>query len=209
MAGDEPTVFVVDDDEAVRNGISQLIESVNLKVETFESAQQFLDSYDPVRPGCLLLDVRMPGMSGLKLQEKLVENNIPIPIIFITGHGNVPMAAEAFKAGAVDFLEKPVGDQALLDRIQNAIAKDANDRKTRIGREKIEQKLALLTAREQQVLSLVVAGKPNKTIAAELELSQRTIEAHRAAIMEKMQADSIAQIVEDICYNNALNYFMI
>ena len=198
MAGDEPTVFVVDDDEAVRNGISQLIESVNLKVETFESAQQFLDSYDPVRPGCLLLDVRMPGMSGLKLQEKLVENNISIPIIFITGHGNVPMAAEAFKAGAVDFLEKPVGDQALLDRIQNAIAKDSNDRKTKIEREKIEQKLALLTAREQQVLSLVVVGKPNKIIAAELELSQRTIEAHRAAIMEKMQADSIAQLVTQV-----------
>ncbi|MBW8001352.1 MAG: response regulator transcription factor [Planctomycetes bacterium] len=198
MAGNEPTVFVVDDDEAVRNGISQLIESVNLKVETFESAQQFLDSYDPVRPGCLLLDVRMPGMSGLKLQEKLAENNISIPIIFITGHGNVPMAAEAFKAGAVDFLEKPVGDQALLDRIQNAIAKDENDRKARIGREKIEQKLALLTAREQQVLSLVVTGMPNKTIAAELELSQRTIEAHRAAIMEKMQADSIAQLVTQV-----------
>jgi RNA polymerase sigma factor (sigma-70 family) len=195
MSKAKPTVFVVDDDDAVRNMIGQLVEAVNLNAETFSSAQEFLDSYDPAHPGCLILDVRMPGMSGIKLQAELLDRNICLPIIFVSGHGDVPMAAETFKKGAVDFIEKPFRNQALLEQIQIALAKDARLRQDQAKREAAKAKLALLSPREREVMELVRAGKPNRVIAEKLRLSQRTVEAHRANIMEKLQVNSVAELV--------------
>jgi len=191
----EPVVFVVDDDEIVRNTIDQIIESVNIKAKKCASAQQFLDSYDPTQHGCLVLDVRMPGMSGIQLQVKLKEQDIHIPIIFITGHGDVPMAVSAVKNGAVDFIEKPFRNQVLLDQIQVALAKDKRMRKIRNIRKAAEDKMNLLTAREQQVLDLVKQGKPNKVIAGLLGVCQRTVEGHRASIMEKLEVRSLAELI--------------
>jgi FixJ family two-component response regulator len=195
MSKAKPTVFVVDDDDAVRNMIGQLIEAVDLKAETFSSAQEFLDSYDPARPGCLILDVRMPVMSGMKLHEELLDRSICLPIIFVSGHGDVPMAAEAFKKGAVDFIEKPFRNQALLEQIQVALAKDARFRQDQAKRQAVKAKLALLTSRERQVLDLVRAGKLSKVIARELGISQKTVDVHRSHIMEKMNAESVAELI--------------
>ncbi len=191
----DPTVFIVDDDKVVRNTIGQLVETVGLNVKAFASAEEFLDSYDSARPGCLVLDVRMPGMSGIKLQLKFNEHNIHIPIIFISGHGDIPMAAQAFKNGAVDFIEKPFRIQVLLDVFQEAIAKDTNLRQKQTIRKTARDKLESLTQREQEVLNLVTAGNANKVIATKLELSQRTVEVHRASVMEKLQVDSVAELV--------------
>ena len=201
MSKSEPTVFVVDDDEVVRNTIGRLAESVNFIVETFTSAQEFLDSYDTTRPGCLVLDVRMPGMSGMKLQAELIEKNIHLPTIFISGHSDVSMAAEAFRKGAVDFIEKPFRNQILLDRIQEAITKDTQFRQKQTDREAVRTKLALLTPREQEVVDLIKAGKLNKVVASKLGISQRTVEVHRANIMKKMKVDSVAELVTLV--NNA------
>ncbi|MHC4213165.1 MAG: response regulator transcription factor [Planctomycetota bacterium] len=195
MSEVEPVVYIVDDDEAVRDGLGKLMESIHLKVETFASAQEFLDSYDVPGPGCLLLDVRMPGMSGVKLQDTLAERNIMLPIIFISGHGDLPMAVEAVKKGAVDFIEKPVGDQVLLDRVQEALAKDAQIREQQAERQIVLDRLELLTNRERQVLDLMREGKPSKTIAFELELSRKTVEVHRAHVMGKMNAESLAELM--------------
>ncbi len=195
MSESEPAVFIVDDDTVICDGISQLVETVDLKAKVFTSAQEFLDSYDTNWLGCLVLDVRMPGMSGLQLQEKLAESDIAVPIIFITGHGNVRMGVDAVKKGAIDFIEKPFEDQYLLDQINNAIAKDAKDRKKLFERQTIEAKLALLTPRERQVLSLIKDEKNSKAIALKLGLSQKTVEGHRAHIMEKMQVETIAGLV--------------
>jgi two-component system response regulator FixJ len=191
----EPVVYIVDDDEAVRDGLGKLMESIHLKVETFESAQEFLDSYEAPNPGCLLLDVRMPGMSGVKLQDTLTERNIMLPIIFISGHGDLPMAVEAVKKGAVDFIEKPVGDQVLLDRVQEALAKDAQIRQRQAERQIVLDRLELLTNRERQVLDLMGEGKPSKTIAFELDLSRKTVEVHRAHVMGKLNAESLAELM--------------
>ncbi len=191
----DPTVFVVDDDDAVRNSMRWLVESVGLPVETYASAREFLDTHDPNRPGCLVLDVRMPGMSGLELQEKLVESGIVIPIIVVTGHGDVPTAVRAIKAGAVEFIEKPVNDQLLLDTIQRCIDKDTEYRQASAARSAIEARYLLLTPRECEVMAQVVAGDSNKVIARNLGLSAKTIEAHRAAVMRKMEADSLANLV--------------
>ncbi len=195
MPEQESTVFVVDDDDAVRNSMRWLVESVGLPVETYASAREFLETHDPNRPGCLVLDVRMPGMSGLDLQEKLHENGIVIPIIVVTGHGDVPTAVRAIKAGAVEFIEKPVNDQLLLDTIQRCIEKDAEYRRELAVRGAIEARYLLLTPREREVMAQVVAGEPNKVIARNLDLSAKTIEAHRAAVMRKMEADSLANLV--------------
>ncbi len=195
MLEHESTVFIVDDDAVICDGISQLVETVGLKAKVFTSAQEFLDSYDTAQPGCLVLDIRMPGISGLQLQEKLAESNIEFPIIFITGYGNVRMGVDAVKKGAIDFIEKPFEDQYLLDQINNAIAKDAKDRKNQSERQAIEAKLALLTPRERQVLSLIKDGKNSKAIALKLGLSRKTVEGHRAHIMEKMQVETIAGLV--------------
>ena len=195
MPEQESTVFVVDDDDAVRNSMRWLVESVGLPVETYASAREFLETHDPNRPGCLVLDVRMPGMSGLDLQEKLHEKGIVIPIIVVTGHGDVPTAVRAIKAGAVEFIEKPVNDQLLLDTIQRCIDKDTEYRQESATRSVIAARYMSLTPREREVMAQVVAGEPNKVIARNLDLSAKTIEAHRAAVMRKMEAESLASLV--------------
>jgi FixJ family two-component response regulator len=193
-----PTVFIVDDDEAVRRSLEALVRSVGLNVESFSSGQDFLISFDPDRPGCLVLDIRMPGMSGTELQETLRHRGSPLPIIIITGHGDVPIAVHAMKNGAVDFIEKPFSKQLLLDRIHDAILRDAKLRDVQTKRHKIQERLSTLTPRERQVLDLVAAGKPNKRIAAELGVSKKTVEVHRSHVMRKMQAGSLAEVVEQV-----------
>jgi len=195
MSESEPTVFIVDDDLAVLKGLRLLMESVRLNVETYLSAQEFLDSYDQTRPGCLVLDVRMPGISGLELQEKLRQRNINIPVIIMTGYGEIAMAVEAMKKGAMMFVEKPISDQVLLDQIQKAIAKDARIRQEQDAQKTTTSRLALLTSRERQVMNLVIAGKLNKVIARELGISQKTVEFHRSNIMKKMKVDSLAELI--------------
>ena len=189
------TVFVIDDDEAVRTSLRLLLRSVDLPVKTFGSAKEFLPSYDPAQPGCMVLDVRMPGMSGLELLQQLNLRGATIPVVFITGHGDIPMAVEAMQIGAFDFLQKPFRDQDLIDRVQRALERDASTRTQLKATDKIREHLATLTPREREVLDLVTSGKPNKVMAADLGVSQRTIEIHRARVMEKMQARSLAQLV--------------
>jgi FixJ family two-component response regulator len=191
----KPTVFIVDDDAAVRDSLGLLLRSMGLPVETFESARAFLDAGRDSRQGCLVLDIRMPGMSGLELQQELVTRHSLLPIIFITGHGDVPMAVEAMQAGAVDFIQKPFRDQDLLDRINQALEKDALGRRMLAERAQIRRRLETLTPREREVLAMIVAGKANKVIAGDLNLSQRTVEIHRARVMEKMGAHSLAHLV--------------
>jgi two-component system response regulator FixJ len=195
MLLDKSCVYIVDDDKAVSGGIKRLVESIGLKAAVFSGGQEFLDAYDGSEPGCLLLDIRMPNMNGITLQSKLSENNINIPIIFLTGHGDVPTATEAFKGGAFDFFEKPFNEHALLERIQQALATDLRERDAFALRHEAIERLKQLSDREKQVLDLVMAGKPNKVIAMDLELSQSTIEVHRANVMKKMKADSLAQLV--------------
>lgn len=190
-----PTVFVVDDDEAVRNSLRFLLKSVGVPVQTLPSATQFLDGYRPDQPGCLVLDVRMPGMSGLELQQQLNVRGATIPVIFVTGHGDIPMAVVAMQHGAFDFLQKPFRDQDLIDRIQRALARDAQTRAALKEHERIGTRLAALTPRERAVLALMVQGKANKVTAQELGISQRTVEIHRARVMEKSGASSLAQLV--------------
>ena len=195
MTAPLPTVFIVDDDAAVRNSLRLLVKSVGLTAAAFVSAQEFLATYDPHQPGCLVLDVRMPGMSGLDLQQQLNLRGAVIPVIFITGHGDIPMAVEAMQHGAFDFLQKPFRDQDLIDRIQRALEKDRESRALLGERTRIRERLDSLTPREREVLNLVASGKANKAMAAELGLSQRTVEIHRARVMEKMGASSVAQLV--------------
>ena len=191
----EPTVFVVDDDGAVRGAIARLLKSVGLNAKTFESARDFLDNYNRDDAGCLVLDVRMPGMSGLDLQEALAEQKISLPIVIITGHADVPMAVRALKMGAVNFIEKPFSDQLLLDSIRQAIQQDTDIREAEATRGKANERMALLTPRERQVLEMVVAGKTNKRIALELELSKKTVEFHRSNFMKKMEVSTVAELI--------------
>ncbi len=190
------TVFIVDDDPAMRSSLCWLIESIGLHVETYPSAADFLANYDPAKPGCLVVDVRMQGMSGLELQEKLAINRDPIPIIVITGHGDVAMAVRAMKSGAVDFIEKPFNDQLLLDRIQEALGKDEEARLYNAEYATISARIALLTTREREVMEHVVAGQLNKQIAADLNISIKTVEVHRTKVMEKMRAGGLSKLVE-------------
>jgi two-component system, LuxR family, response regulator FixJ len=190
-----PKVFIVDDDEAVRNSLRLLVKSVGLSAVTANSAHEFLTTYDAVEPGCLILDVRMPGMSGIELQQQLNLRGAVIPVIFITGHGDIPMAVEAMQQGAFDFLQKPFRDQDLIDRVQRALEKDRANRAELLERARIRERRDSLTPREREVLELVASGKPNKVMAADLSLSQRTVEIHRARVMEKMGASSLAQLV--------------
>jgi FixJ family two-component response regulator len=192
---DEPTVFVVDDDAAFRKSIAWLVGSVGLPVETFADAASFLERARSGVRGCVVADLRMPGMSGLDLQAELGRQGAPISVIVITGYGDVPAAVRAMKAGAVDFLEKPMSGQDLLDRIREALARDATSRAARSRRAELEARFARLTARERQVLREVVAGKSNKLVAAELGVSPKTVEVHRAHVMEKMGALSLADLV--------------
>jgi FixJ family two-component response regulator len=194
-AGPLPTVFVVDDDEGVRSALALLLKSMGQPAATYASAADFLADYDPDRPGCALLDVRMPGMSGLELQDELNRRGVVLPVIFITGHGDVPMAVEAMQRGAFDFLQKPFRDDDLAERIRRALARDRELRVAIGEKSQVQARLARLTPRERQVLELVAAGKPNKVMAAELGVSQRTVEIHRAHVMKKMGASSLAQLV--------------
>ena len=196
MNNQEPTVFVVDDDPGVSDSIRLLLRSVGLPSEAFSSATDFLEAYDPERAGCLVLDVRMPGMSGLDLQARLQEVGSTLPIIFVTAHGDVPMAVDAVKAGALDFVQKPFRDQELLDMIQEALEADAQARAERRDLAEIRNRLDSLTPREREVMDLVVSGEPNKNIARALAISQRTVEIHRARVMEKMQVRSVPMLVQ-------------
>ena len=189
------TVFVIDDDEAVRNSLRLLLKSVGLPVQICASAQQFLPGYDPRQPGCLVLDIRMPGMSGLELQQQLNVRGAIIPVVFISGHGDIPMAVEAMQHGAFDFLQKPFRDQDLIDRVQRALELDAANRAQLRETDGIRARLESLTPREREVLELVTVGKANKVTAHELGVSQRTVEIHRARVMDKMAAQSLAQLV--------------
>jgi two-component system response regulator FixJ len=189
------TVYVVDDDQAIRRAMEFLIRSVGLDYVIFGSADEFLDSYTDEFAGCLVLDIRMPGLGGLELQQKLIEMDSALPIIFITGHGDVPMAVEAMQKGAVDFIQKPFRDQELLDRIGEAMKTDRETRSAREEKAAVAARIEKLTKREHEVLDLVVTGKPNKIIAYELGVSQRTVEIHRARVMEKMAAKSLADLV--------------
>jgi FixJ family two-component response regulator len=191
----EPMVFVVDDDDSVRKALTRLIQSVGIKVECFASAEAFLlrQRYDG--PCCLILDIRMPGLSGLDLQEKLTKANLTLPIIFITGHGTIPMGIRAMKAGAIDFLEKPFEDQALLELIKHAFEFDRQAKHEHMKKSGILKRFESLTPREQEILALTVTGKLNKQIAVELEISEKTVKIHRAHVMEKMQVESLADLV--------------
>jgi FixJ family two-component response regulator len=188
-------VYLVDDEFSVRDSLALMIESTGQAVRSFESPEDFLNNYDSEQLGCLLLDVRMPTMSGLQLQEELLIRDIFIPIIFISGHARIPDSAKAFRAGAVDFLEKPFDNEILLERIAEAIKKDFTNRKQLDEYNKIKKRLVCLTLREEEVLSMIIKGHSNKTVAKVLAISNRTVEAHRARIMEKMQAECLADLV--------------
>lgn len=195
MASSEATVFIVDDDEAVRDSLGLLLRSVGFRARCYGSAKDFLKAFEPRDYGCLVLDIRMPGMTGLELQKHLAEIGCNIPIVFITGHGDIPMAVEAVRQGAIDFLQKPFADQELVDRINDAMKLAAEQREGELERLEILDRIESLTAREKQVMGQVVLGKANKVIAGDLGVSQRTVEIHRARVMEKMQANSLAHLV--------------
>jgi FixJ family two-component response regulator len=195
MSETDGLVFIVDDDPSMRESLKNLIRSVGLRVEAFTSAQEFLRSERPDVPGCLVLDVRLKGLSGLDLQKRIADADMEIPIIFISGHGDIPMTVQAMKAGAVEFLTKPLRDQDLLDAIQNALARDRKAREQREEIQKLRRRFESLTQREREVMGLVVTGLLNKQIAAELGTSETTVKIHRHQVMEKMAANSVAELV--------------
>jgi two-component system response regulator FixJ len=199
MIGERPTVYVVDDDEAVRTSLKWLIASINLDVRTYASAQEFLADYTPNSgPGCLVADVRMPGISGLELQRQLAAQGSNLPVIVITGHGDVDMAVRAMKGGAFDFIQKPFNDQLLLDLVQNALEKSMRLARAEAERSEIRDRLEQLTEREREVLNGIVAGESNRQIANRLKLSEKTIEFHRAKVMRKMEAGSLAELTRKV-----------
>ncbi len=191
----QDTVFIVDDDEGIREGLGLLLETVSQPYELFSSAIEFLDAYDPGKGGCLVLDIRMPRMSGLELQENLKKKKSLLPIIFITGHGDIPMAVDAMRRGALDFIRKPFRDQDLLDRINEALDLDAGKRKNRLGRQQLVDKIGALSQREREVFEHVAAGQMNKAIAMDMEISERTVEVHRSQVMKKLGVRTLAQLV--------------
>ena len=192
----EPTIFIVDDDPAMQDSLSWLIETIGYPVKTYSSAQSFLDDYDPQLPGCMILDVRLPGMSGLQLQQKLRTDNINLPVIIITGHGDVPMAVKAMQQGAQVFLEKPFRDQDLLDNIQEALETDSKNREKHAASACVVVCIESLTPREKEVMDLMVVGHPNREIAEHYGISVKTVEVHRARVMEKMHANSLPELVQ-------------
>jgi FixJ family two-component response regulator len=195
VSQESPVVFVVDDDISIRESLRNLLRSVGLKVETFGTAREFLERQRPGGPSCLILDVRLPGASGLDLQRQLIEAKVGMPIIFITGHGDIQMSVRAMKAGAVEFLTKPFRDQDLLDAVQEAVERDRSDRLQRTETAAIRKRHESLTAREQEVLVLVARGLLNKQIGDELKISEATVKLHRGRLMEKMGAESIADLI--------------
>jgi len=192
----KPAIYIVDDDDGMRKALSVLMTTVGYHAMAFERPTAFLEKLDPNQPGCLVLDVRMPEMSGLEVQQHLNRNGSMLPVILITGHGDIPMAVQAMKDGAFDFLQKPFRDQDLLDRINGALKQDAENRETVERHADLTKRLESLTPREREVLTLVVDGRANKVIAIDLGLSERTVEIHRANVMEKMRARSVAHLVK-------------
>jgi FixJ family two-component response regulator len=189
-------VFIVDDEEAVRDSIDLLVRSAAFKTATFASAHEFLATYTPDRPGCLVLDVRMPRMSGLELQQELNRRGWIVPVIFMTGHGDVPMAVEAMREGALDFLQKPFNDEVMIQRVKMALEHDLRQRAQLKAHDELSRRVATLTPREREIADRLVAGQANKVVAIELGLSERTVEVHRARIMSKMEVRGIAQLVQ-------------
>lgn len=198
---DEPIVYIVDDDQAMTESLSWMIESVGFKTKTYSTAKNFLDHHDPEQSGCLILDVRMPEISGPELQDKLNKRKINIPIIFISGHGDIPLAVRVMKAGAIDFLAKPFNDQTLLESINKAICVDREKREKLFENKHILERAALLSPREREIMCLIVSGKLNKVISADLDISLKTVEAHRANIMRKMQVKSLPKLVATVINN--------
>lgn len=198
------TVFIVDDNDAMRDSLTQLLESVGLRVESHASGEAFLAHCQMDEPGCLILDMAMPGLSGLEVQAELVRRGLDLPILFLTGHGDIPMAVKALKAGATDFLEKPIQGNDLLRRVQHALALDAERRQARAAAQDLQARLDRLSPREQEVMSLVVGGLSSKEIARNLGLSHRTVDVHRTHIMQKMGAANLAELVKLAAQGNAL-----
>lgn len=195
MSEARAAVFVVDDDPSMRRSLDTLLRSVGLEVHLFSSAQEFMQAQRPDAPGCLVLDVRLPGMSGLAFQQELAKAGVALPVIFVTGHGDVPMTVRAMKAGAAEFLTKPFDDQVMLDAVHAAIERDRARRRDLASLSELQARYRALTERERQVMSLVVAGRVNKQIAADLGLSLVTVKVHRGQVMRKMAASSVAELV--------------
>jgi len=195
MTEKEPLVFIIDDDASVRRSLERLFKSVGLKVEIFASAREFLKRERPDGPSCIVLDVRMPGLSGFDLQDTLAEANFRVPIIFLTGHGNIPLSVRAMKAGAMDFIEKPFEDQVLLEAVQRGLEKDRQFRLKEAEVDEIKRRMETLTAREYEVFTHVIRGKLNKQVAYDLGIVEKTIKVHRAQVMRKMRADSLADLI--------------
>jgi FixJ family two-component response regulator len=198
VTNDRPLVYVIDDDEAVRDSLAMLLESIDLAHEVHASALDFLDAYDSDRHACVVTDIRMPGMSGLDLQQRLLEDQVDVPIIFITGHGDVPMAVTAMKRGAADFIQKPFRDQDLIDRIYKALKQEKERRDARLEERALRARLKTLTPRETEVMERVIKGQANKVIAMDLGVSQRTVELHRARVMHKLRMRSVAELVRTV-----------
>jgi FixJ family two-component response regulator len=195
MTEEQPVVFVIDDDQLVRDAVNDLFHSIGLRVEPFGSAQEFLQSKRPDAPGCIVLDVRLPGASGLEFQRTLAESGIQLPVIFISGHGDIPMSVRAMKSGAIEFLTKPLREQELLDAVQAGIERDrARRRQVKLVGE-LQERFNSLTSREREVFALVVTGRPNKQIAHQLELSEMTVKVHRSQVLRKMRAKSLVDLV--------------
>ncbi|WP_203140560.1 response regulator FixJ [Marinobacter mangrovi] len=195
MSENTETVFVVEDDEAVRDSLELLLKSSSKEVRTFPTANAFLESYSDDMAGCIVLDIRMPGMDGMELQRRLNEKNSILPIIFVTGHGDVPMAVDAMKQGAVDFIQKPYREEELLKKIEQALEQDREQRKTLGQKQEIMRRINMLTPRETEIMDRMIAGQANKVIAIELDISQRTVEIHRSRVMHKMGTHSLAHLV--------------
>lgn len=191
----EPRVYVVEDDEAVRDSLQLLLKTEGYKVTAYPDANSFLETWNPTLSGCIVLDIRMPGMSGMDLQKELVSRGSELPIIFVTGHGDVPLAVEAMQLGAVDFVQKPYRDQELLDKIRKAMELDSQRQEIRLEKQEIQRRIDSLTPREREIMEMMIDGNANKVIAIDLNISQRTVEIHRSRVMQKMGTHSLAQLV--------------